>query len=560
MNGDQQRMLPSVPSRKSSVYLDELTAVSPVTTAAIGPVLPDLFDRALPPLAVFETDGRPVYANQPFRHVLGIGDELLETSSACAQFGAVVLRLVEEQTTYPQRFQDDYGPEAVAGAPRDNGRSIAFGGRVFHIEHTMLEVGDAGSQLIATVLKEVTEQAKLLEQASQAQKRLSDFVDCASDWLWECDERGRITYLSRRLTQIAGVPAQLLQNRRFGDFCEFVEPVAADLSETESFRSRQPFRDMVVEIKDRNEERHQQWLSGVPVFDPANSRFMGYRGTGADMTQRIAIETALRDSQRRLTSTLADLRQKNSELATTIEAAQAGGRAKREFLAHMSHELRTPLNAIIGFSEMLHLEVFGNVGNDQYRAYSKDIHHSANHLLALITDILELSTIESGDRTLCFEPIDVGDVARDRCAAFAEDVARKRLTMGLRPAEAAVPLTADRRAVQQILDHLINNAVKYTPDGGQINVEIAPTSRDVHIAVRDTGIGIAAEDLNRVTEPFERGGGGYGQAHDGIGLGLTLAKALTELHGGRLELASRIGDGTTVKVILPLRAVQREPA
>jgi signal transduction histidine kinase len=247
-------------------------------------------------------------------------------------------------------------------------------------------------------------------------------------------------------------------------------------------------------------------------------------------------------------------------LRAAKDEAEAANRAKSEFLATMNHELRTPLNAIIGFSEMMMRGVKGTIENEQYRSYVADIHASGTHLLAIIQDILDLVKAEAGKLELCEDVFDLRKTMR----------AVRAMTDGLRQdsglsivfsiPEQLPQLRADERKTRQVLLNLIGNAVKFTPRTGRIDVA-ARLDADLGllISVTDTGVGIAAADLERVLKPFERGENALSRKHQGTGLGLAVSKAIMELHGGRLELQSEFGIGTVVTATFPAeRLVARD--
>ena len=234
-----------------------------------------------------------------------------------------------------------------------------------------------------------------------------------------------------------------------------------------------------------------------------------------------------------------------------LEADQAN-HAKSDFLATMSHELRTPLNAIIGFSEIMVEGLFGPVGGAKYTEYVDDIHTSARHLLDLINDILDLSKIEAGRIELREETVDV-DGAIDGCLALVKErVHAAGLTLEKRVADGLPALWADARMVRQILINLLSNAVKFTPSGGSVGVEAALSSTGALVlAVSDTGIGMAPEDIPKVMEPFVQVDGVLNRKYEGTGLGLPLASRLAEMHGADFELKSEEGVGTTVTIRFP---------
>jgi signal transduction histidine kinase len=244
------------------------------------------------------------------------------------------------------------------------------------------------------------------------------------------------------------------------------------------------------------------------------------------------------------------------------EEADDANRSKSRFLATMSHELRTPLNAIIGFAEIMQHEIMGPVDNEQYRSYITDIHVSGAHLLQLINDILDLTKAEAGKLELYEEIIDLKEVVRSVARLNRAPIKKAGLTIRLDLPSGLPPLRADERKTRQILFNLIGNAVKFTPAGGRIEVSGRyDRQTGISVTVADSGIGIAPEDLPRVIEPFVQLDSSLSRQHNGTGLGLPAVKAIMELHGGTLELRSRVGAGTEATATFPPdRVVTGEPS
>jgi two-component system, cell cycle sensor histidine kinase DivJ len=239
------------------------------------------------------------------------------------------------------------------------------------------------------------------------------------------------------------------------------------------------------------------------------------------------------------------------------DAAEAANRAKSRFLANMSHELRTPLNAIIGFSDMMRQELFGPLGAPRYRDYAAHVHESGHHLLELINDILDMAKIEAGKRDLKLERLDPQEAGR-RALALVRPLAEARKLRLVFEAADLPRFDVDRRALQQILLNLLSNAIKFTPEGGRVTLSVTAERESLCFAVRDTGIGIPAEELPRLGQPFEQVDGDYARAHRGTGLGLALVRSLAELHGGAMSVESAAGHGTCVRVRLPRAAAPPE--
>jgi two-component system cell cycle sensor histidine kinase PleC len=242
------------------------------------------------------------------------------------------------------------------------------------------------------------------------------------------------------------------------------------------------------------------------------------------------------------------------------EQAEAASRAKSQFLANMSHELRTPLNAILGFSEMITSRVFAAKPEKHYE-YAELIHGSGHHLLTLINDILDLAKIEAGGWTLQESDIDIGAAIGAACAMVRPraDTAGCELATDI---DAGLPYVhCDERALKQVLLNLLSNAVKFTPSGGRVVAFAHETVEGgLCIGICDTGVGISDEDQQRVFQNFGQGRHDVVIADKGTGLGLPIVKGLVEAHGGRVELESQVGEGTTVSVFLPPERVRRHAA
>ena len=249
----------------------------------------------------------------------------------------------------------------------------------------------------------------------------------------------------------------------------------------------------------------------------------------------------------------------NAELpalrAALAEARDGAGEieiAKSRFLGVVSHELRTPLNAIIGFSDMLEHEMFGPFADPRQKEYVGLIRESGNHLLAVVTSILDVSKIECGSYPIEPEPFRFRD-AVETCRSMVQlSAEQKSLTLEAEIPAAIGQIVADRRAVQQILINLMSNAVKFTPAGGTVTVGANRLGSRLHFWVNDTGIGISEEDLGRLGQPFTQLRNDYTREYEGAGLGLSLVKGLVALHEGAMMVESAPGQGTMVTISLPI--------
>ncbi len=266
----------------------------------------------------------------------------------------------------------------------------------------------------------------------------------------------------------------------------------------------------------------------------------------------VAERTTLDGGRVALFTDCTELKRHENELIVAVQQAEMANRSKTNFLANMSHELRTPLNAIIGFSEILQGQMFGPLGAPQYLEYNKDILSSAQHLLAVINDILDVSKIETGQMELIEEEFQIEDVIDTSLRLVREPARAAGHEVQFEWHEPSLVIRADQRMVKQMLLNLLSNAVKFTPASGRIAVFGGRTEAGgLAITVTDTGIGIAPEDLSEALSTFGQVDSEFARRFEGTGLGLPLTSSLIELHGGTLEVASEVGTGTGVTIHFP---------
>ena len=292
------------------------------------------------------------------------------------------------------------------------------------------------------------------------------------------------------------------------------------------------------------------------------TRFMGERrvihGLRKDGTEFPAEASIVRFTLNRRPTFAAVIR----DISDRIEAeaqmhaakfkAELASRAKSEFLANMNHELRTPLNAIIDFSDLIATEIFGPIQPAQYRTYAQDIRDSGTHLLELISNILDLSKIEAGRMELDESEVNVAEVVEACLRMVHQRAEQSKLRLHNLVEDMQCKLLADGLMLKQILLNLLTNAIKFTPEGGDVTVSVGPrTGGCVDLAVSDTGVGMAPEDIPKALEPFRQVDNTLRRQHGGVGLGLALTKAQAELHGATLTIASALRAGTTVTVCFP---------
>ena len=357
-----------------------------------------------------------------------------------------------------------------------------------------------------------------------------DFSLMASDWFWEQDADLRFQNVAVYHRGGEGNAEICVQGKTrlelIGD--------GIDLSRREAHLADliacRPFRDFEFEQLAVDGTIHHFSVSGDPIFD-SEGNFRGYRGIGRDITERVRREALLEEAR---------------------SEAEAANRAKTEFLASMSHEFRTPLNAILGFSEIIRDEIVGGVHPPVYRDYGGYIHEAGGHLLSLINNVLDLSKMEAGRFELHLEAVSVTMVIAACRSMIYGSSEKAGVAVNIEVAPDVPKIMLDALRAKQILLNLLSNAVKFTPVGGTVTVRATRTSDGgVVVSVADTGIGMRPEDIPIALTPFQQIDGVLTRRYQGTGLGLSLAKRLTELHEGTLEIESALGAGTTVRVVFP---------
>jgi two-component system cell cycle sensor histidine kinase PleC len=444
---------------------------------------------------------------------------------------------------------------AAYGAFDVSFRTPAGQGRPLWIDARGQAIGDGAGDYsrIIGVAVDVTEERTAQARAQAAERRLNDAIESASEAFALWDNHDRLLLTNQKFRLWFGIdPSSLKPGATKGTVLKIARlAIKREFAATDG-------ADGVLEA-----ELHDgRWLQ-------MSLQLTADRGTvltAADITAIKRQEAARARNEAELQQAVARLEHSQSELAVLARKyeiektrAEAANRAKSEFLANMSHELRTPLNAINGFSEIMAGELYGPLGDRRYKEYATDILMSGQHLLALINDILDMAKIEAGKLSLHFEPISIEEAAEDAMRLMRNRAEAAGLTLSAKLGNLP-DVEADYRAIKQVLLNLLSNAVKFTPKGGAVSVGARATAEEIVIVVRDTGIGISREDLARLMRPFEQVETQHAKTQQGTGLGLALTKSLIELHGGRLELESEPGAGTTVTFALPLRQELRPHA
>jgi len=311
----------------------------------------------------------------------------------------------------------------------------------------------------------------------------------------------------------------------------------------ETFAKKQPFREFINLNMHKNGEIVWLSTSGVPILDERGN-LLGYRGADIDITERKRAEEELKEKN-------AQLRAQHQELTEKSREVEKASQAKSEFLASMSHELRTPLNAIIGFSELILDGVPGDINKEQRQCLS-DVLSSGQHLLNLINDVLDLSKVEVGKIELRLQNLNLADVINNVVQTVKPMLDDNRHKLRVSVEEELPQVRVDKSRLKQIFLNLLGNAIKFTPAGGKLDIEVSRKGDWYQVSVVDNGIGIKQEDQERIFEAFTQADTLPDGKKEGTGLGLALTKQLVELCGGKIWVESKYGKGSKFTFTLPL--------
>jgi PAS domain S-box-containing protein len=356
------------------------------------------------------------------------------------------------------------------------------------------------------------------------------FFDHAVEGIFRTTPDGHYMAVNQALADIYGYasPPALMAGLTDIGAQLYVEP-----RRREEFREQMQAHDVVTNFVSEifHSSGRRIWISeNARAVRDWSGALICYEGTVEDVTEKFAQEQALR---------------------VALRQAETANKVKAAFLAAMSHELKTPLNAVLGFSEIIRDEMLGPVGQPVYRDYADDIHKSGARLLSVINDVLDVTRLQSGSLVLDERPEGPREIAEQAIALARKATGDDRAIALTLPPTLPV-LHADPRRIAQALGNLLANALKFTPAAGEVRLLLALESDGgVRFSVEDTGIGMAQETIAAALEPFRQLDGSLARKFEGAGLGLSIAKALAELHGGRLSIVSEVGQGTHVGFTLP---------
>jgi PAS domain S-box-containing protein len=361
-----------------------------------------------------------------------------------------------------------------------------------------------------------------------SEQRYRTILDNLVDTYYRTDLEGRIVMASPSATALLGMPVEEIMGQQLANFyydpddrTKFIETLTNSGGEVSGYA-----------IRLRHSNGEEIWVSTSSHFyhdDEGN--ILGVEGTARDITDGKRVET---------------------ELLEAKELAEKANKAKSEFLASMSHDLRTPLNAIMGFSDMMRQKAFGDLGNKKYEEYADDIHGSGSLLISLINDVLDLSKIEAGKYVLAEESVSISALIDVSCRQLRAMAGLSNHTLTTDVCAEMPHLRGDERALVQILNNLVSNAIKFTPKGGEVKVSAKLSNNNaIVLSVKDSGVGMSEEGIIKALEPFEQADGSHTRRHEGTGLGLHLCLNFMKMFGGNMGIDSKEGEGTVVTLHFP---------
>jgi protein-histidine pros-kinase len=475
----------------------------------------DLLEYTPDAILIVNVTGRIVLANAQTQHVFGY-----ERAQLIGQ---------RIETLLPERYQHAHVGHRSAFLERPQTRTMGAGlelfglhraGKEFPVEISLSPLDTEEGQMVMCAVRDVTERQ---EARSKSDRKFRDLLESAPDAMVIVNEGGVIVLVNSQTVRLFGWTHEELLGK----------PVEALVPQR--FRHAHPGHRSGFFAQ----PKVRQMGAGLDLY--------GLRKDNSEFPVEISLSPIQTEDGLLIASTIRDA----TERKRTQQILQEANRLKSEFLANMSHELRTPLNGILGFSELLVDQRFGTL-NDKQREYIGDIHECGQHLLHLINDVLDLSKVEAGKMEVHPETFAPAAAVAAVFSVIVPLARKRRVHLNSPTVQGLEAVTLDLQKFKQILFNLMSNAVKFTDASGQVFVTLEPGGSDtMRLVVRDTGIGIAPDDIGRLFEAFRQLDGSATRRHEGTGLGLTLTRQLVELQGGYIDVQSVQAVGSTFTVSLP---------
>jgi len=504
--------------KKPSEHLDEMMQELPS-----GSLIEDFrqfFNLSVDILAIADKTGRISKVNPSFRRLLGYSSEDIS-----GKYFSDILHPEDRKSSGLFSLRKKM---TVSQVPFQESRVICKDGSIRWLEWKSRALGN----MMYIVASDVTSHKIYQSELAMRESQLRDAQKMArmGYWKWQIGEQQ--VHFSSHLYEIFGIKEASFN------------PTLKNIQKMVSARDQKRMQRFLNIILQTKETLNFDFKIQLNKKDERYVRCYGRCELGEE-GDIVALYGLLQD--------ITNEKKNRRDLVRAKRDAEAALRSKSRFLANMSHELRTPLNAIIGFSEVMKSELLGPLGSSQYSDYVTGIHESGQHLLDIISDILDMSKMEAKKYEIVKENINLAKSIRLAVHMIQNVADEREISVDLDVPENLPNIFADRRSVMQILANLLSNAVKFTNPGGWVTVTLRIEKDMATIKVEDTGIGIPANKVSRVTKPFEQVASALTRGHGGTGLGLAITKNLIELHGGTLHIASVEGEGTTVTVTLPVR-------
>ena len=509
---------------------------------------PNLLEH-LGPAYVATPDGTINWHNDAFlyfaRAAWNLADDTENVTVAPEALSTIIDALISTGHFEPGRTRAEIG-----------GVARTFRGRHFLADND-------GTAIVYGYFEDITRWITSEQRLAALDDKLTDVIRSTSDWVWETDTNMRLTEVSARMAAITGAPPEAHLGKHVLSLGSLPDPVAGVPDLKLLMEDRRPFRNRLFIMRDETGQSRRIHLSGMPFFDTGNGRFLGYRGTGTDVTRALEAERDAVSARQKLEQALSALELRNEQLRDTLVRAQSASDAKTDFLALTSHELRTPLNAIIGSTELCRRQITDAAG-ERIPSYLDNILSASGHLVQIIDNLLDTVRIENETTDMDLVEVGVADLVRDTVSMIEVRARESEIVLVAPPVADDLSVIADKTAARQILINLLTNALKFTAEGGSVGVEIVRGKEDLlYITIWDTGIGIPIDQQQAVFDRFHRvRSDALTTTTEGVGIGLHVARNLAQLMGGDITLESELGRGSRFTLALRMweSTLEQQPA
>ncbi|PHV61077.1 PAS domain S-box protein [Cyanobacterium aponinum] len=500
------------------------------------------------PIGVFWKDNQLVYQgmNSAAAQILGIDNPemIIGKTDADLPWDEITVQKIQEEDLQVIGSGDSFLLKLQRVSLRDN--------RNIWLETSKVPMRNLKGRLIGIlgIAQDITERLEAENQLKDLTHRLRVALKAGAYGIWELDLKSLSLHWDQQMYEIFGMGEEQ-SSLTYADFIACVYHEDISLVEDTFALVVKEEQDFVAKFRIIKPDGEIRWIKAIAQIQRDRE---GNPATLVGINSDITEEKKAQE----------ELHQKNQQLQIATEKAEIANRSKSEFLANMSHELRTPLNAILGMTEILQDQVYGEINPRQSKAL-KTIETAGSHLLSLINDILDLAKIESNRLELEIKPLNVKEICYYSLSFVRQQALKKNIKITSQIPENLTPFMADERRTGQVLINLLNNAVKFTPEGGKVTLKVSVISEEdkeitknyLRFAIEDTGIGIKKEDTSKLFQSFVQLDASLNRQFEGTGLGLVLVKQILDLHGGKVELTSELGVGSCFMVDFPYELDQQ---